>query len=474
MTKKQGFLLFFAFVFIFSACRKDVLLTDSSAKLEFSDGAIVFDTVFTTIGSVTRAFKIYNRNNRKIEISSIQLAGGNSSQYRINVDGTPLITTENIEIEANDSMFVFVEVTVDPQNSNSPMIVTDSVVFITNGNIQDVDLIAWGQDAHYFYPNYFVEGLPPFSIISNTDQNITWNNDKPYVIYGYAVVDSASSLTINEGVRVHLHKNGGLWVYKGGTLKVKGTKANPVTFQGDRLEQDYKDIPGQWDRIWINDGSLNNEIDYAIIKNGNIGIQAEVLPPIAYPRKLKITNTVIKNMSGMGLFTRFFDIDANNLLVNNCGTYTLALTYGGTYSFKHCTFANYWREDNRKTTSVLINNFDGTNSYSLDNLYFGNCILYGDKENEILFEQGGSEPFNYLFEYSLLRTTNATSDASHYMGVFVNADPGFVDPSKEDYKLKSDAFSRDKGKISIAQDVPLDLEGNSRISTPDLGVYEVQ
>ena len=67
-------------------------------------------------------------------------------------------------------------------------------------------------------------------------------------------------------------KSAGMIVF--GTIKINGTLGNEVTFQGDRLDSWYKDIPGQWDRIWLMPGSINNEINYAIIKNGNILISS--------------------------------------------------------------------------------------------------------------------------------------------------------------------------------------------------------
>ncbi|MDQ3191401.1 MAG: hypothetical protein M3Q58_07405, partial [Bacteroidota bacterium] len=143
-----SFILLLLAVLVFS-CRRDQVLTDPSAKLNFSMDTVLFDTVFTSIGSSTRQLKIYNNNNRNIIVSNIRLAGGTASQYRFNVDGIPGPAVQDLEVLANDSLFLFVEVTVDPLNVNSPLIIKDSILFETNGNLQDVDLVAWGQNAHY-------------------------------------------------------------------------------------------------------------------------------------------------------------------------------------------------------------------------------------------------------------------------------------------------------------------------------------
>lgn len=50
-------------------------------------------------------------------------------------------------------------VTIDPNKDDNPLIQTDSIVFETNGNLQDVDLVAWGQDANYITPDTYKEGF---------------------------------------------------------------------------------------------------------------------------------------------------------------------------------------------------------------------------------------------------------------------------------------------------------------------------
>jgi hypothetical protein len=75
----------------------------------------------------------------------------------------------------------------------------------------------------------------------------TWINDKPYLIRDYLIVDSLEILTIEEGVRIHMHRDA-LFIVKG-SLRVRGTLENPVSIQGDRLEYLYRDIPGQWGLI---------------------------------------------------------------------------------------------------------------------------------------------------------------------------------------------------------------------------------
>src|SRR4030095_12413713 len=387
------FAAIFSVVIAFSSCKKDEILTDSSAKLEFSDDTIMFDTVFASLGSTTRQLKIFNRNDRPVKISSIKLAGGDLSTYRLNLDGIAAKNFYNFEIPAKDSLFIFIEVTVDPADEATPYILQDSIVFTTNGNIQDIDLVAFGQMARFIIANDVLGVSGAFIkytlIEPQLNANITWTKDTPYVVWGgYAVIDSSQTLTIEAGTKIYFANNCGMWVYRGGKLVVSGTKDEPVIFQGIRRESYYQDIPGQWDRLWINEGSVGNVIDHAIIKNAFIGIQAESLFDTLDQKNLLIKNTIINNMSGFGIFTRYYNLQARNTVITRCGQYAVALTRGGGYEFTHCTIANYWNDGQRSTPSLYMNDYavDENENFLEFPLYqadFRNCIIYGTNDDEL-------------------------------------------------------------------------------------------
>lgn len=473
--KTLGCFLVVLSVFFYS-CKKDVILTDSAAKLEFSADSVLFDTVFTQIGSTTKVFKIYNRNNQKLTISRIYLGTGSVSQFRLNVDGVSAIQHSDIEILAKDSLFVFIQVTVNPTGVNSPLLIKDSVVFETNGNIQDIKLTAVGQDVYLHKPNVFpINGLPPYSIIPT---NKPWTNDKPHLILGYAVVDEDSTLIMNPGTRVYLNKGAVLWVFEGGSLQINGSKNNEVTFQGARLESDYKEIPGQWGKIWLMRGSKNNHVNWAIIKNGSIGLQADSLGT-GGTVLLTISNTIIKNMSAAAIYGKGTYIRANNCVFANCGQYVAALSSGGRYRFDHCTFANYWTGSTRSTPLLQLSNYyvQENTAYvnDLDSAYFGNCILYGSLSNEIgLDAYPNTGKFSYKFENSLLKTTlNTANDGNHFSSTYANTDPSFSDITGNNYQLKASSYAIDKGFSSLwTTDLNNKTRPNPSTSLPDLGAFE--
>ena len=206
---KFSILIILALITILTACRKeDNFITDSSAKLSFSTDTLRFDTVFTQVGSATRYLKIFNKNNQPIKISKITLNNQSGVTFNLNIDGLSAKSFTNVEIPANDSIYVFAEVTINPNAplSISPFVIDQELVFETNGNSQKIILEAWGQNANYIPSR---SGKGGFAVLSGGDPNrvINWDDPKPYVIYGVLFIDSCI-LKIAAGTRIHVH--GGL------------------------------------------------------------------------------------------------------------------------------------------------------------------------------------------------------------------------------------------------------------------------
>ncbi len=475
---------------------------DSSAKLSFTQDSVLFDTVFTQISSVTKLFRVHNNNKGTVNISSIRLARGAASFYRLNVDGiagTPGRVFENIEIAPKDSIYIFVEVTINPNAdpSTSPFIYRDSILFETNGNKQDVDLISFGQNAYYHMSDSKIILSNTQALYYSLDTNIigpatvTWKTDKPHLVYGYLVVDSLHNLIIPAGAKIYFHNNGGIWVYKYGNIKVNGTQTAPVTFLGDRLEAEYKDLPGQWDRIWINEGSNSNIINYAIIKNSFIGIHAGYSVLDGYggstitasdPRHLYISNTIIQNCTFAGILAHFYKITGGNNVISNCGKYLGVFQYGGSYSFKHCTFANYWGQTNngggsqtRTTPSFFFNNYVGAAPLSIDSAFFGNCILDGNLTEEFEYDTiaGGFNSLTFKFDRCLMKTqTNISSPPRFISCLNSSTSPAyFANPGTYDFHLKSNSSAFNWGSGTYTSQWPNDIEGQFRTKS-DLGAYK--
>lgn len=483
-----------------SSCRKDFDTIPSFGKLTFSKDTIFLDTVFTNIGSSTYNLKVYNKSNNAITIPSISLENKNASNYRISVDGIAGRTFYNIDILAKDSIFIFVETTIDYTLVSNPLY-TDKIIFDTGNNQQDVDLVTLVQDATFIYPgkeaiSMKIDSLSldgkPTTIKGRflTDSELTFTNTKPYVIYGYAAIPENKTATIQAGAKLYFHSNSGLIVDKKGSLKVNGTINNEVVFEGDRLEHRFNDVPGQWGTIWMRAGSKENEINYAIIKNGIIGILVDSLG--SNTPTLSIKNSQIYNNSNFGILGRETNIKGENLVIGNTGQSALACTIGGTYNFAHSTFSNYWSNSVRQLPTVLVNNFftyvdtnnqEITETRDLHAANFTNCIIAGNNNIEFVLDKVTGSLFNYSVQNNMIQfndidntfVNNAELDfnnTSHYLNNILNGTTHFKDPFTNQFFIGQNNAGINKALKSASQNVPLDILETDRTITPDMGAYQ--
>jgi len=463
-------LFFFSMAFI--SCQKEVISTSSGDRLLFSTDTVVFDTVFSSIGSATRNFMVYNRSNSRIKISKVWLAGGSGSSYKINVDGEPGPAVQDVEIASGDSIFVFVSVTVDPSNQNSPLAVEDSIMFSLNGNLEGVKLLSWGQDV------VLLDG----AVVTSQ----TFTSAKPYLIYNSLLIPDGEVLTVDAGARFYFHNNSRLYVQ--GKMVVNGTFENPVSFSGDRLEAFYQDKAGQWAGIYFTAGSSGNVMNWCDVKNAITGVQVDTFR-VANEPTLTITNSRVENMSAFGLLASGAIVNAGNCLFANCGQATVALTLGGSYEFNQCTMANYWGDYySRKYPELWLNNYylyqptGGSVTMiprNIERADFFNCIVYGSMSNEVWIDtsyNGMISPakMNYQFVNSIVKISSAVAmSASRFINV-IKDDPKFVDPQKYLYLLDTLSPAKNFGLLQYGLLFPVDLKGDSRTSdgAPDAGAFE--
>ena len=497
-----------------SSCREDFVFSPSSVNLSFSKDTVYLDTVFSNIGSSTYTLKVYNKSNKDILIPSIKLSDGPNSNYRMNVDGLIGNSTytgrefENIEILARDSMYIFIETTIDILSlveNETRFLYTDAIEFENSSGIQKVELVTLVKDAVFIYPNRDAGGIIEtldFDIdgdgISDEtsirgrfleDSELNFTNEKPYVIYGYAAVGNGKTLNINPGARIHFHADSGLLITNNASLHVNGMPSldselleNEVIFEGDRLEPFYQDISGQWQAIWLYNGSVNNIINHATIKNGTIGVLCD--GDEQDPSKFQITNSQVYNHSNFGILGRATSIIAENIVINNCGLSSFAGTFGGNYNIVHSTIANYWSSSFRQFPALLLNNFivDAENTVTtnpLSTASFTNCIIYGNNNPELLIEKENSEDLNFKFTNSLIYFDDLNGNFSSaeydfdnstiYENVIFNYDPQFVDQNNN--RLNIPVGSPAQGVGIVYGNLNKDITNTIRNQPPDIGAY---
>jgi len=467
MNKLPALLFLWAILFL-PACRKDSFVTGKNAFVHFSSDTLSFDTVFTTTGSITQSLKIINGNDRKLLLSGIKLMGGSSSHFGINIDGSPGPEQDNIELAAGDSLYIFVAVRIDPNQAGLPFIIQDSIQVSSGDNRQYIQLQAWGQNAR-FLRNQTITG------------QVTWDNKLPYVILGGLRIDSGATLSIPAGCRIYLHADAPLLV--DGTLQVTGDKYDSarVTFQGDRLDDPYRDFPGSWPGIYFRETSKGSHLGYTIIKNAYQAIVASSLPAGGIP-KVILDQCIIDNSYDAGILCAQSSLQATNCLISNCGK-NVVLGFGGNYQFTHCTVASYSNTYLSHTLPVLtLSNYlsQGSTIVPADlQANFINCIFWGDNgnvDNEVQVSRQGNTLFSVNFSNCLWKVKTAPTGVGAN-NMLVNSNPSFdsVDNNKRfyDFHLKAASPALDKGQLT---GILFDLDGNPRIvaGAPDLGCYERQ
>ena len=401
-----------------------------------------------------------------MRISSVKLMGGATSAYKINADGIVGPEINDLEVEANDSVYVFVQVNIDPSTNNLPFIVRDSIQISHNGKNRLVQLEAWGQNAHFFRDKVVAA-------------NETWNNDLPYVILGSLIVDVNTTLTINKGCRIYVHADAPIIVE--GTLLVNGLKdtADRVYFQGDRLDDPYKDFPASWPGIFFLTNSSDNVLSYAVIKNSYQAIGIQDPSPNANP-KVTLNECIIDNAYDAGIIAINSSISARNCLVSNCGK-NIFLVKGGDYQFTHCTVASFSNSFLFHRDPVLfVSNFISVNNVPVSanlNALFRNCIFWGGNgtvDDEVIVAKSGNTTFNVNFDYVLWKVQNTPTDIISNQVINQNPEFDSLDHSRRYYnfRLKSSSPAINKGIITS---ITTDLDGNTRaVGLPDLGCFEKQ
>jgi len=441
-----------------SACRKDErITTDLNAKLSFSSNAILFDTVFTSIGSTVRKIKISNKNNDALNISEIKLSGGNSSPFSININGQNLPSQTNLILNGQDSLNLFVKVTINPDSKSLSFLVQDSIVLTTNKNRQVIQLEAYGQNA------VFINNQ---SITTNT----IWNKNLPYIINGSVTIKNGSTLNIQPGAKIYFHKDAIMNVE--GSLYASGTVSEPIEFCSDRLETVYSDQPGQWKGIYLK-SSGTGIIKNSILKNASVGITSDSLSANTTP-KLILTNSIVKNMQVAAYIGYHSELLAFNNLMHNCGNYLIYAIGGGNYNLKQNTFAGFNLNFPRKTAALTFSDYLTTKAFNNLQLNLTNNIIWGSLTNELDIQKKSTAIVQSNLFNNLIKTTNTGYNNN---GNMINIDPLFASSSQGNFALLNNSPALKKG-LDLSADVYFnlylnhDLNNITRIFPSSLGCYE--
>lgn len=476
----------------FTACSDDESYTqDVGAVLQFEQDTVRFDTVFTSIGSSTKRTRIFNHNKDGIRLQSVQLGSGGASGFRINVDGHSGTNIADVEVLGRDSIFMFVEVTVNPQDSNSPVLVRDSVLFyLESGVCQKVWLEAYGQDVVIMRGAIFTTD----TVLSDT---------RPYLIYDSLVVANEATLTVAKGVQLCFHSGAYLGVH--GQVVCEGSAAHKIVMRGDRTDRIFTYLPydrmdGQWGGVILYPESQGNEFDFVDIHGGNWGVNCPLSTTDA--QKVTMNHVSIGNVRGDAL--RLFAVNGTfyNCLFWNAGGDCVNLI-GGSNDFVHCTLAQFYPWDASQGGALYFANCVGDTIYPLQRAAFANSVLTGRVADAIVGSpsEDSDADFSASFDHCLVNIDLPDDSPTYILSMFTTAvnefysfpkgsqttsatDTTKVYGSKNfrsindevyayDFHLDSLSNARHIGSSDYVPMCPTDLDGKVRdVSHPDAGCYE--
>lgn len=467
MKIKIALALSFWLVLFAVSCKNDEINfhENYSAQLKFSKDTVFCDTVYNQMRSETYLVKVYNKENKDIKIPKISLEKGASSLYRINVDGKSGTDFQNVPLRKNDSLFIFIEIA--PIAYSKETIAEDKILFQNPTGSQHVTLLSVVQDAEFY-----IQSSTNPNILNN---NTTWTNAKAKIIYGNLTLAEGKTLNIQAGTKVYFTKNSSLTISKNAILNVSGDLNNEVIFRGERNDPRYDTIPQNWKGISLEQGSTAN-INYAKIFGGETGLELKTA-------NANIKNTIFHTFQKYGIYALNSVVNLQNTVINNCGEASLGIYKGGKTDVTHCTLANYWNYNNSMPAYALyatneFTNASGTKENASLDLNIKNSIIYGNKDNVLVFKPTSGQTFHYLIDYSLVKhSSNAgfVFDGNPFViNSIKNENPKFLSyfTEKMNMRVAEDSPAKGKGKLATAQTIPQDILKVSRTGNPTVGAYQ--
>lgn len=433
-----------------TACIEDGFSTSPSSQPVPSCDTLKMGTLYTLEGSATHRMTLRNPGSKGLEIQNILLSGDAAQYFRLNVDGLSGTEFSNVEIRANDSIYIFVEATLPEMHSDTPQPVDAYLDITTNGVRRQVVISAEGQD---------VVSLRDTVIANDT----TLAYARPVRVMGTLKVEAGATLTLAPGTTMLFHDKAMLAV--AGRLVSQGTVERPVTLTGDRIDNVVGDIPfdlmsRQWEGVWF-DSPDTQQLSHTIIKNTWYGVNLQ-------QGRLEMVNCVLRN-SGNTVLQAWPDTQVQAVGCELAeAPQGLVWLIGGKHLFNHCTFANYYLF--AAIAGPMIQVDEWTEPHQPVSMEVTNSILYG-LGSELW--TGSLDDYDIYLRSCLLKS--AGSDDGHFIGCLWDKDPLYYTVREDyifDYRLQPESPAIGAADPSLTSPkAALDRYGRPRGDRPDLGAY---
>lgn len=413
------------FFLTLTCCIEDGFTTSVSDRPEFSTDTLDMGIVLTSEQSATHRFIVYNRHNKSLNLDRVTLSGADAGYFRANIDGMAGSNFSDIEIRANDSIFVFVCADLPENGIYGTSEILASLDFEVNGRVSSVTIKADGQD---------VERLTGCVI----DKDTEFTADRPYKIMDSLVVAEDATLTLAAGSRLLFHDKSAFIVK--GTLRSEGIPLNPVTITGDRMGSvisgvSFDLMSRQWDGIEFYSSSHDNYMANTEVSNTSYGVTVYGDGQDTAPRKLTLVNCRLRNSGGNVLTAIGASVDAYGCEFAECSD-NLVQLIGGDHRFDLCTTSNHYlfsaisgaawsfpevtdyeeTQDMEPTKALITNSIIfglGADVQPGDlsgrEIYFRRCLIKseGDDDDNFTDTMWGADPLfytvraDYLFDYRI-------------------------------------------------------------------------
>jgi len=447
------------------SCQKDQLVSGSTVSVYNETDSLQFDEVFTRQPQPTQSVKIFNGSEGAVSIRNIRLAGADASPFKINVNGQAGTDFTGLSLGKNDSLYIFVTVSLPEHADDAPFDVLDSIEYQYGDKTGKIILSATGLNAYYLTGG-------------TISQDTSWTNKRPIVINGNIVVAQSATLHINPGTKVYTKAGKGIQI--NGRLEAIGgvDSAAQILMTGSRLDAPYNNMPGSWQGLSFGAGSVNNQLAYVHLNNAVNAICDTAKSIASYnvhsTVSLFLNSCIVMQSSKEALLFKHSSATLTNCLIYNSGMAIRAM--GGNYTLDYLTLAGYSNDYSYHTDPLLYladHNAEGLKDPL--SLTATNCILTGD--NDPLDELSVDNIYNQFtlsFKNDLIKAATLPS-VGNFTDCLFNVDPAFsvIDNRSAVYDFQPLSISPVIAAASPIQGITTDITGQQRSSSaPTIGCYE--